>query len=236
MSDMLSLVVFDVDGTLIDSQKHIHASMGAAFAALRLDAPDIASVRNIVGLSLPVAIARLAPDGAPVDELVEAYKNAYTGNPSPDLSPLYEGAMGCLDRLSSTEGVLLGIATGKGRRGLDLMMELHGLQGRFQTVQHADANPSKPSPEMLFKALSETGMGADRSVMIGDTSYDMEMGRHAGMQAWGVAWGYHDVDTLHKAGAHRIFDSFAELEAQLLEWHGLTGLGLDELGPEGITQ
>lgn len=224
MNELLSLIVFDVDGTLIDSQKHIHSAMGSAFRQLDLDAPDIGRVRDIVGLSLPVAIAKLAPSGAPVDLLVEAYKGAYIGNPSLDLAPLYHGAMDCLDCLSAADGVVLGIATGKGRRGLDLMLDLHGLQGRFATVQHADANPSKPSPEMLYKALSETDMRAEQSVMIGDTSYDIEMARNAGLQAWGVAWGYHSTATLQEAGADRIFESFPELQESLLDWHKSKGM------------
>lgn len=219
MRELLSLAIFDVDGTLIDSQKHIHSAMGAAFRQLNLEAPDIGSVRNIVGLSLPVAIAKLAPMGAPVELLVEAYKGAYIGNPSLDLAPLYDGALDCLDCLSEERAMVLGIATGKGRRGLEMMLEMHALQGRFATVQHADANPSKPSPEMLYKALSETGIKAGHSVMIGDTSYDMQMARNAGLQAWGVAWGYHSVATLRDAGAHRIFESFAELQEGLLDWH-----------------
>lgn len=215
----LSIAIFDVDGTLIDSQHHIHGAMTAAFAALDLTPPTLAATRGIVGLSLPVAVAALAPEGAPVDEIVAVYKTHYTALRSYEAAPMYRGALACLDHLAGRDELLLGVATGKSRRGLDLMIELHGLHGRFQTLQTADGNPSKPHPDMLLKALAETGTDPGRAVMIGDTSFDMEMGRAAGMQAWGVAWGYHAVEALHAAGASRIFQDFADLTQALDAWH-----------------
>ena len=215
----LSIAIFDVDGTLIDSQHHIHGAMSAAFSALDLAPPTLAATRGIVGLSLPVAVAALAPEGAPVAEIVEVYKSHYTALRSYEAAPMYHGARDCLDHLAGRDALLLGVATGKSRRGLDLMIELHGLQGRFQTLQTADGNPSKPHPEMLLKALAETGTDPARAVMIGDTSFDMAMGRAAGMQAWGVGWGYHAVEALHEAGASRIFSDFASLTRALDAWH-----------------
>lgn len=219
MSPPLSIAIFDVDGTLIDSQHHIHGAMSGAFEALGLAAPTLAETRRIVGLSLPVAVAELAPEGAPVAELVEAYKGFFQASRSLSAAPLYAGALDCLDSLAGHPALLLGVATGKSRRGLDLMIDMHGLHGRFQTLQTADGNPSKPHPEMLHKALAETGTAAGQAVMIGDTSFDMAMGRAAGMQAWGVAWGYHEVAALHDAGANRVFEDFASLAAALADWH-----------------
>lgn len=219
MTAPLSIAIFDVDGTLIDSQHHIHGAMSGAFEALGMTAPTLAQTRRIVGLSLPVAVAELAPEGAPVAELVEAYKGFFQASRSEAAAPLYAGAMDCLDGLARHQQLLLGVATGKSRRGLDMMIDLHGLHGRFQTLQTADGNPSKPHPEMLLKAMAETGTLAGQAVMIGDTSFDMAMGRAAGMQAWGVAWGYHAVAALREAGANRIFQDFAELGAALAEWH-----------------
>ena len=215
----LSIAIFDVDGTLIDSQHHIHGAMSAAFSALDLAPPTLAATRGIVGLSLPIAIAELAPEGAPVAEIVEAYKGQFAAMRSHKAAPMYAGALDCLDHLAGRDELLLGVATGKSRRGLDLMIELHGLQGRFQTLQTADGNPSKPHPDMLLKALAETGTDPARAVMIGDTSFDMAMGRAAGMQSWGVAWGYHAVEALHAAGASRIFQDFASLTQALDAWH-----------------
>lgn len=215
----LSIAIFDVDGTLIDSQHHIHGAMTGAFEALGLTPPTLAETRRIVGLSLPVAVAELAPEGAPVAELVEAYKTSFHSRRDQAVAPLFAGALDCLDSLATHEALLLGVATGKGRRGLDLMIDMHGLHGRFQTLQTADGNPSKPHPEMLLKALAETGTAAGQAVMIGDTSFDMAMARAAGMQAWGVAWGYHEVAALHRAGANRVFEDFAGLTAALADWH-----------------
>lgn len=215
----LSIAIFDVDGTLIDSQHHIHSAMTAAFSALDLIPPTLAATRRIVGLSLPVAVAELAPEGAPVAEIVEVYKGQYAARRSLEAAPMFDGVRACLDHLAGHEALLLGVATGKSRRGLDLMIELHGLQGRFQTLQTADGNPSKPHPDMLLKALAETGTAPAQAVMIGDTSFDMAMGRAAGMQSWGVAWGYHAVEALHEAGASRIFEDFASLTQALDAWH-----------------
>lgn len=215
----LSIVIFDVDGTLIDSQHHIHGAMITAFEALGLEAPTLARVRGIVGLSLPVAIARLAPEGAPIPRLVEAYKETFAMRRAVDDAPMYAGARDCLDLLAQNDSMLLGVATGKSRRGLDMMIEMHDLHGRFATLQTADGNPSKPHPGMLLRALDETGMDPGRAVMIGDTSFDMVMGRAAGMQAWGVGWGYHATDDLHAAGANRVFADFSSLSDAIARWH-----------------
>ncbi|MDO5603724.1 MAG: HAD-IA family hydrolase [Paracoccus sp. (in: a-proteobacteria)] len=214
----LSLAIFDVDGTLIDSQHHIHGAMRAAFAAEGLTAPDLAAVRRIVGLSLPVAMAELAPGHDP-EPLVAAYKDAFITRRMREDAPLFTGALDCLDALAGHDALLLGVATGKGRRGLDAMVDLHGLHGRFATIQTADGNPSKPHPEMLLKALSETGTEAGRAVMVGDTVFDIEMARAAGVAGWGVAWGYHEVAALHDAGAARVFSDFTALTQALLRWH-----------------
>ena len=211
----LRLVVFDVDGTLVDSQGDIVSAMAAAFAAVDRPAPDRATVLSIVGLSLDVAMPVLAPDlpAAVHDRMVEAYKHAYmtlratTGTEVS--SPLYPGAREALTRLQQVPDVLLGVATGKSKRGLDRLIEGHGLQGVFVTRQVADFHPSKPHPSMLLQALAETGVSAEDAVMIGDTSYDMEMARSAGIYGLGVSWGYHGRERLEQARA--VIDDFAEL-------------------------
>jgi len=209
------LVIFDVDGTLVDSQAHILAAMGQAFGGLGLAPPDRAAVLDIVGLSLPQAMARLVPTlGAPErDQLVAGYKNAYSGMRAQTLSPLYPGAQEMLEHLARDETVLLGIATGKSRRGLVHLMAAHGWEGRFVTLQVADDHPSKPHPSMLHACLRETGIAADFAVMVGDTVYDMEMAQAAGIHGLGVAWGYHAADRL---GA-RVIHDFGALPAALAE-------------------
>ncbi|KPQ18089.1 MAG: phosphoglycolate phosphatase [Rhodobacteraceae bacterium HLUCCO18] len=218
----LRLVVFDVDGTLVDSQAHILAAMARAFAATGRPSPPREAVLDIVGLSLPVAMARLSPAAlSEVPVLVDAYREAFAdlrlSGGDAALSPLYPGARDCLSALASEPWTLLGVATGKSRRGLTHLFELHDLGSTFQTVQVADDHPSKPHPAMLEACLSETGADAARSVMIGDTTYDIEMGRAAGFRTIGVSWGYHPAEALHAAGAHAVIDDFAALLTVLAE-------------------
>jgi phosphoglycolate phosphatase len=221
MSD-LRLVVFDVDGTLVDSQAHILAAMARAFAAVNRPSPAREVVLGIVGLSLPVAMARLSPDDpGDVPTLVDAYKHAFAdlrhSGDDAARSPLYPGARACLSALSAEPWTLLGVATGKSRRGLSHLIEFHDLGSTFQTVQVADDHPSKPHPAMLEACLAETGVDSGNATMIGDTSYDIEMGRAAGFRTIGVSWGYHAATALRDAGADTVIDDFATLNSVLAE-------------------
>ena len=214
----LRLVVFDMDGTLIDSQDVIVASMGKAFGQMGRPTPSRQDILSIVGLSLPQAIARLAPEfsDAALDEAVVRYKQAFVetraangGTPS----PLYHGAIEVLDRLAAQDETLLGVATGKSRRGLDHVFAAHDRRRYFQTAQTADDHPSKPHPSMTETALSDTGVSAADAVMIGDTSFDMEMARAASVAGVGVSWGYHDRSALRDASC--VIDAFDQLPAAL---------------------
>ena len=214
MSD-LRLVIFDVDGTLVDSQGDIVGSMSRAFAALGKPAPARDEVLSIVGLSLDVAMQRLAPEaslGEQID-LVDAYKQAYqdlrAAKGSVESSPLYPGARQALGGLRAQPLTLLGVATGKSRRGLDSLIAGHALEGFFVTEQVADHHPSKPHPSMIEAAMSETGVDAAKTIMIGDTSFDMAMARAAGVRGIGVSWGYHGREKL--ADAEIIIDRFEDL-------------------------
>ncbi len=218
----LRLAVFDVDGTLVDSQAHILAAMTHAFATLGRPPPARDAVLSIVGLSLPIAMAKLSPETpSDVPTLVDAYKDAFaslrTSGDGASLSPLYPGAAECLAALSSDPWTLLGVATGKSRRGLRHLFEIHDIGAMFQTVQVADDHPSKPNPAMLEACLDETGVDPQHGIMIGDTTFDIEMGRAAGFATVGVAWGYHPVTALREAGADVIIDDFADLNSVLAE-------------------
>lgn len=211
----LRLVIFDVDGTLVDSQADILAAMAMTYASEGRPAPDRAAVLSIVGLSLPVAMETLTPglDPARRDRMVETYKDSYVALREKakvkETSPLYPGAREALARLHADPWTLLGVATGKSRRGLDKLIEGHGLEGLFVTSQVSDHHPSKPHPAMVLECLSETGIAPDRAVMVGDTTYDMDMARAAGIHRIGVGWGYHPANVLD---ADALIDDFADLE------------------------
>lgn len=222
------LAVFDCDGTLVDSQHFIVETMTAAFRETGRRPPPAAAIRRIVGLSLEAAIARLLADrqatpaqepaDAAVEELAALYRRHFFAlRTRPDHhEPLFPGVREALKALEARD-VFLGIATGKARRGLLATLERHGLAQRFVTLQTADLAPGKPHPGMLQQAMAEAGVEAGETVLIGDTSFDMEMARNAGVLGLGVSWGYHEVEELTAAGAARVIDSFAELLPALSE-------------------
>lgn len=213
------LVLFDVDGTLVDSQNMIAATMTGAYDAVGLPPPKREAVLGIIGLSLPEAMRRLSPevDGVTVAALVDAYKARFQmarSNPAFH-EPLFPGARAFLDRLAARDDVVLGIATGKSQRGVKAILDLHDLNGRFVSIQTADEHPSKPHPSMVVTALAETGVTADNAVMIGDSSFDMVMARAAGAHALGVSWGYQTVTALETAGAEAVIDRYDDADAAI---------------------
>ena len=215
---MTRLAVFDCDGTLVDGQAAICATMEEAFAAAGLPAPARPQIRRIVGLSLPQAMRQLAPDASESEHerLVDSYKTRFRARRSSGAldEPLFEGMAELILRLAQ-DGWLLGVATGKSHRGLTACLTHHGLLDSFVTLQTADHHPSKPHPAMLEQALIEAGARADRAVMVGDTTFDMEMARAAGVRAIGVAWGYHEADELVAAGAANVAHDMPDLERSL---------------------
>lgn len=221
MTTQLRLAVFDMDGTLIDSQGYIQAAMALSFARTGLPAPTEAQVLSIVGLSLPEAMAELSPGAGPaeIEALVDAYKGAFvdlrarTGGEAG--ARLYPGAQAALERLATRPELLLGIATGKARRGVDHALDAHDWRGFFHTAHCADGHPSKPHPSMLQACMADVGVEPHQAVMIGDTAFDILMAKAAGMAAVGVSWGYHPVERLLDAGADAIIDHFDALDAAL---------------------
>ncbi|WP_368186385.1 HAD-IA family hydrolase [Aestuariibius sp. HNIBRBA575] len=217
MSD-LRLVIFDVDGTLVDSQADIAGAMRLSFAAAGLPAPTHDDVLSIVGLSLPEAMRLLHPSGADadIDRLVVGYKDAYmtlrAEIGADQSSPLYPGVRQVLDDLKARDDVLLALATGKSKRGLDKLIEGHQLHGYFQSQQVSDFHPSKPNPSMIFTAMSECGVDAAQTVMVGDTTFDMDMARAAKVPGIGVDWGYHPAEML---GTPHIISHMSQLPGLL---------------------
>jgi phosphoglycolate phosphatase len=219
MTAPLRLVVFDCDGTLIDSQHMIVAAMNHAFDAHGIETLPRERVLSIVGLSLDEAIEVLVPHvELPLRRrLTESYKGAFFElRTRKELAePLFPGVRAALDLLASRENLLLGIATGKSQKGLRHALETHGLRDYFVTLQTADDAPSKPHPEMLRRAMLETGVSPADTVLIGDTTFDMEMARAAQAHALGVEWGYHEPHLLRASGARAVLGDFASLAPAL---------------------
>ncbi len=190
-----------------------------AWAAEGLGAPPSGhDVRSIVGLQLVEAIGRLHPEGTAPDHerLAGHYKDAFfeiRNRPDHD-EPLYEGTKEVIDALDSA-GVLLGVATGKSRRGLEATLESHGLLDRFVSLKTSDDGPGKPNPTILLDAMRELSAEPQNTVMIGDTVFDITMAANAKVTAIGVDWGYHEASELKSAGAETILQSFRELEETL---------------------
>ena len=201
------LALFDCDGTLVDSQHNICLCMEDAFGRAGLAAPDRAATRRVVGLSLLPAIQMLVPDlhGDLHAQLAEDYKNAFHRLRGQGLidEPLFDGIAEVIEALEA-DGWMLGVATGKSDRGLDLCLRQHGLRERFVTLQTADRHPSKPHPSMVREAMAEAGATPSTTIMIGDTSFDMAMGVAAGARSLGVDWGYHPGHELIAAGAYHV--------------------------------
>lgn len=219
----LRLVMFDFDGTLVDSQHAIAQAMAEAFARAGRPAPTRARVRRVVGLQLEAAIARLLPvaEAALAAELAEHYREAVVGlrrNAAFD-EPLVAGARAALERLDHPQ-LLLGIATGKGQRALAASLERHALGRHFVTLKTADDGPGKPHPGILLDAMAELGVDAADTLVVGDTTFDMEMAVNAGARALGVSWGYHDARDLRAAGAELVLESFGQLTPDLIGLEG----------------
>ncbi len=209
------LILFDCDGTLADGQHMIVSAMQSAFAELELAPPSYDAVLHTVGLS-PLESMRCLAAGmnARVHEaLAAAYRAHFQAlrRRSDFSEPLFPGAREAIRHLAAQPELLLGIATGKSRRGVSALLEREALTSTFVTVQTADDAPSKPHPGMIRNALAETGLSLRQTVMIGDTTHDILMARNAGVTGIGVAWGYHRPAELVSAGAAAVADSFPQL-------------------------
>ncbi|MBT4738964.1 MAG: HAD-IA family hydrolase [Rhodospirillaceae bacterium] len=210
----LSLVILDLDGTLVDSRQLIIHIMNVAADEAGIPHPTDEATGRIIGLSLERAIEELFPDESSRSRagVLDAYRvEALRMRADPaDPESLFIGAHEAVRALRDA-GYLLGIATGKARRGVEHFCTRYNMGGWFDTVQTPDTNPSKPHPGMIESAMAETGIPASRTVMVGDTVFDLEMARNAGVFGVGVSWGNHPVCELERAGSHHIVEAIEDL-------------------------
>jgi len=201
------LVIFDCDGTLVDSQANIVSAMREAFVAHGRAAPLAEDIRRQVGLTLEIVVERLAPGIGPAvaHEIAEIYRGIVRSLRSDGgiSEPLFEGIRELILGLAHPE-LFLGVATGKNLVGLEHTLANHGLRRHFHTLQTADRAISKPHPDMVLKAMADCVCAPHETVVVGDTTFDMEMARAAGATAIGVAWGYHAPAELLATGATAI--------------------------------
>lgn len=218
--DTLRLVIFDWDGTLMDSTGHIVASVQAAAQDMGWPPPPAERVRSVIGLSLDQALSAAVPGASPAE--AEAFAAAYRGRylaPDRDEGALYPGVEALLDRLDAA-GIWSAVATGKGRAGLDRVLGEMDIERRFVATRCADEARSKPHPQMLEDILEVTGLEARDALMVGDTSFDLEMAGHLGMPAVAVRGGAHPEERLRQAAPRVILDSVDDLG----DWLGLPAL------------
>jgi phosphoglycolate phosphatase len=209
------LIVFDWDGTLMDSEARIVACIHAAFADLELPLPTAEAARDIIGLGLDEALSVLLPEAGRAGRrvLIERYRHHFLFlNDTP--SELFPGVAETLDWLRS-RGYLLGVATGKSRQGLDLALASTGLAGFFDATRCADETFSKPHPEMLLQIMVELGARGPETLMVGDTEYDMQMARSAGAHALAVCYGVHSPERLMAQGPLGCLADLADMPAWL---------------------
>ena len=216
--------IFDWDGTLMDSVARIVSSIQACAKLAKLPVPDFDTAKSIIGLSLPEAFAQLFPDhisqgqahidGKPLSELLTIeYKQQFRElNQTPCL--MFDHAETLLQTLKAQDKVLA-VATGKSRRGLELMWQTSGTEQYFTTARCSDEAESKPSPDMLNQLLAELEVEPEQVVMIGDSCFDMEMAQRAGVDRVAVTYGVENAERLSQYQPKYTFDSVAEMLASI---------------------
>jgi len=215
MEQSYQLLIFDWDGTLMDSEARIVACAQAAAQDISIEVPTDASVRNIIGLGLKEAFDVLFPehDEKTMARFVEQYRHHFL-HVDETPSALFAGVQHMLDCLQEMD-FLLAIATGKGRPGLNLVLEETQLGSYFQATRTADETFSKPNPEMLYQILNELGIEAQNALMIGDTEYDLQMASNARMPSLAVSYGVHEVERLKRHNPVACVDDIEQMKRWL---------------------
>tara|TARA_R110001592_G_scaffold363036_1_gene679428 strand:+ start:43349 stop:43993 length:645 start_codon:yes stop_codon:yes gene_type:complete len=207
------IAIFDWDGTLCNSIDHIVEAMQDTATELDLTPPTVMAIRDIVGLGLPEAVSRLFPalDVDQCGDVAAAYSRHFSA-PGRAPSELFAGAMETLEALRG-RGIELAVATGKSRRGLDRVLGTLGLEDFFDATRCADETRSKPNPMMLHEIMTARAKTPHEVVVIGDSEYDLDMARQAGVRSVGVSFGVHDNDRLAAFAPLAIVDALPALLA-----------------------
>lgn len=214
MPKQFDLIIFDWDGTLVDSSQIIVDSIQAASVDAGMPVPSDADARSIIGLSLRNAILELFPaiQAPQLQTLIDRYGDHF--HTRDHEIPLFEGVTEALLELEDA-GFMLAVATGKGRRGLNHAMESSGLYPHFIASRCADECHSKPHPQMLHELMDELGAVPERTLMIGDTSYDLEMARNAAVPSLAAAYGAQPLESLLPYEPIAAFSRFIDLHQWL---------------------
>ena len=217
MSSRYKLIIFDWDGTLMDSLTRIVKSMQSAGEAFDLPVLSETQVHEIIGLGLGEAITTLYPEltAEEVQQVREKYAHFYLQDDH-NPSQFYQGILPMLDGLKESPA-LLSVATGKSRRGLDRVMSAVAAEGYFHSSRCADETESKPSPRMVLELLEFHGVKPEDAVVVGDTEFDMEMAQRAGVARLGVGWGAHKMHRLEKYQPQACFQQVGDLADWLLK-------------------
>jgi phosphoglycolate phosphatase len=215
MSRRYELLMFDWDGTLMDSIARIVNCFGNACTDTGLPRPPEAAMRHVIGLGLAEAVDQLLPgvDAATRERVVARYREHFLHIDNTAM-PLFDGVRAGLKALAD-QGYLLAVATGKSRRGLDRVLDETGLGGLFVATRCADEAFSKPHPKMLEDLLDYTGLEPHRALMVGDTTYDLQMARAASMDSLAVSYGVHAREALLAHAPLACLDSFEEVRRWL---------------------
>lgn len=210
-ADAFELIIFDWDGTLMDSAAEIVAAIRESIAALGLPAREDGQIARMIGLGLDDAFARLYPaiEAAELNAVVNEYRQRFSARPKV-YGQAFAGVEDTLHQLAG-QGCKLAVATGKSRRGLDRSLVAERWQQRFDATRCADETASKPHPRMLLELLEELSIAPQRALMVGDTSYDMAMARSAGVTGLGVSCGVHEDDEMLAAGAATVLPGVPHL-------------------------
>jgi phosphoglycolate phosphatase len=217
------LLVFDWDGTLMDSAPRIVASFQAAITDLGMEKRSPAQIRHIIGLGLDTAIATLFPGASTQQylQLAERYRHHFLGNHAL-ATPLFPGVAEILHTLHAAD-YWLAVATGKSRKGLNRALAESQLTNVFHSTRTADETSSKPNPQMLQEIMDELGILPTDTLMIGDTEYDLQMAHNAGVASVAVSYGVHDKALLLACNPLICIDSLPALPAWLHSVQGTHG-------------